>query len=375
MAVTPPVPSNPLQSIVAALGVCFQDASDPWKLTNLYLKIAPLAGTAPPKGVRPRAYGSTQHIADRYAPRPFKSCQASNIPYNHGHPVKIRVVSSTTPSDAFMTLTTVLLRTCRGSSPHDLLSPLARSRLAGISRRSKSSSTAAEKPASPSPRTDSPSLKPSEAPKGQGEKAASDPIDVPTQLWYQRLGPVTDAVRWFHKTQQKRPYAVQVATSLTVYLVGDLLAQDIGGEQYDPGRTLRMLTIGAVASIPGYKWYATVHARYEISADQVQVSLPRQSLQLPLPSPFDRDKGGRSANRVHTNLQYILLWNAGNTHRGAAFWRNRQNSEGCAYQHVELGQAVARSHCLQLRIYHAAVSLYVLWRVCGHMADVLILFE
>jgi len=40
-----------------------------------------------------------------------------------------------------------------------------------------------------------------------------------------------------------------------VYLFGDLLAQEIGGERYNPNRTLRMLTIGAVASIPGYKWF------------------------------------------------------------------------------------------------------------------------
>lgn len=87
-----------------------------------------------------------------------------------------------------------------------------------------------------------------------------DPIDIPTSLWHQRLGPVTSFFTWFHRTQQKRPLTVQVCTSLTVYLCGDLLAQEIGGEKYDSTRTLRMLTIGAVASIPGYKWYGQ-HAR------------------------------------------------------------------------------------------------------------------
>lgn len=81
-----------------------------------------------------------------------------------------------------------------------------------------------------------------------------EPIDIPTSLWHQRLGPVTSFFTWFHRTQQKRPLTVQVCTSLTVYLCGDLLAQEIGGEKYDSTRTLRMLTIGAVASIPGYKW-------------------------------------------------------------------------------------------------------------------------
>ena len=81
-----------------------------------------------------------------------------------------------------------------------------------------------------------------------------EPVDIPLQLWYHRLGPVSDFFKWFHRTQARRPYAVQVGTTLTTYLCGDLLAQDIGGELYDPVRTLRMLTIGAIASIPGYNW-------------------------------------------------------------------------------------------------------------------------
>lgn len=82
-----------------------------------------------------------------------------------------------------------------------------------------------------------------------------EPVDIPIQLWYHRLGPVLDFFKWFHRTQEKRPYTVQICTVLATYLSGDLLAQDIGGEPYDPWRTLRMLTIGAIAAIPGYKWY------------------------------------------------------------------------------------------------------------------------
>ena len=92
----------------------------------------------------------------------------------------------------------------------------------------------------------------SEVKVGSAEK---EPVDVPSALWYHRLGPVTDFFSWFHKTQKKRPLTVQVCTTLVTYLCGDILAQDIGGEPYNPLRTLRMLTIGAVASIPGYKWY------------------------------------------------------------------------------------------------------------------------
>jgi hypothetical protein len=89
---------------------------------------------------------------------------------------------------------------------------------------------------------------------GESAKPA-EPVDVPIQLWYHRLGPVSHFFKWFHRTQTKRPYTVQLCTTLTTYLCGDLLAQDIGGELYDPWRTARMLTIGAIAAIPGYKWY------------------------------------------------------------------------------------------------------------------------
>jgi hypothetical protein len=79
-------------------------------------------------------------------------------------------------------------------------------------------------------------------------------IDVPGPLWYHRLGPVRDFFSWFSRMQRRRPLTTTLATSLTTYLAGDLVAQEMGGEQYDGVRTLRMLTVGGLASIPGYKW-------------------------------------------------------------------------------------------------------------------------
>ncbi|KAH0832491.1 hypothetical protein AYO21_05173 [Fonsecaea monophora] len=93
-----------------------------------------------------------------------------------------------------------------------------------------------------------------QVPVGETSKPV-DPVDIPIQLWYHRLGPVSTFFQWFHRTQLKRPYTVQLCTTLTTYLCGDILAQDIGGEPYNPWRTLRMLTIGALAAIPGYKWF------------------------------------------------------------------------------------------------------------------------
>jgi len=79
-------------------------------------------------------------------------------------------------------------------------------------------------------------------------------IDVPSPLWFHRLGPLKDFFSGFSRLQRRRPLTMTLGTSLTTYLFGDLIAQEIGGEPYDVTRTLRMLTVGGLASIPGYKW-------------------------------------------------------------------------------------------------------------------------
>lgn len=79
-------------------------------------------------------------------------------------------------------------------------------------------------------------------------------IDVPSPLWYHRLGPVRDFFSWFSRIQRRKPLATAAGTSITTYLCGDLVAQEVGGEPYDGTRTLRMITVGTMASVPGYKW-------------------------------------------------------------------------------------------------------------------------
>ncbi len=81
--------------------------------------------------------------------------------------------------------------------------------------------------------------------------AAQTPDKLPL---LQRLGPFTRAANAYDDIQKRRPWATQLGASLCVYFCGDMLAQYIDGEGYDPSRTLRHLTIGAGASIPGYTW-------------------------------------------------------------------------------------------------------------------------
>lgn len=110
------------------------------------------------------------------------------------------------------------------------------------------------------------------------EAAKTEPVDIPIQLWYHRLGPVSTFFTWFDRMQLKRPYTVQLCTVLTTYLCGDLLAQDIGGELYDPIRTLRMLTIGAIAAIPGYKWYVMMNSWFPYCQEESHSDTSRPKL-------------------------------------------------------------------------------------------------
>jgi protein Mpv17 len=76
----------------------------------------------------------------------------------------------------------------------------------------------------------------------------------PLPLW-QRLGPLSTIFAAYGKSQRTRPYTTQLCSSLVIYLCGDLAAQTIGDEDYNPLRTVRNMIIGGICSIPSYKWY------------------------------------------------------------------------------------------------------------------------
>ena len=76
----------------------------------------------------------------------------------------------------------------------------------------------------------------------------------PVPLW-QRLGPLSRGFSAYAKSQRENPLATQLCSSIIVYLCGDLSAQYIQGDDYDPWRTARNLVIGAISSIPSYKWF------------------------------------------------------------------------------------------------------------------------
>jgi hypothetical protein len=95
-------------------------------------------------------------------------------------------------------------------------------------------------------------------PKAEDNPANGTSIPVPATvanvpLW-QRLGPLSRGFQAYGRSQRKRPYATQFCSSLVIYFLGDLSAQNINGDEYDPKRTLRALVISAGSSIPSYKW-------------------------------------------------------------------------------------------------------------------------
>lgn len=80
------------------------------------------------------------------------------------------------------------------------------------------------------------------------------PNTVATLPIWQRLGPLSSGFRAYGRSQRKRPLTTQLISSLVVFALGDLAAQNINGDEYDPMRTGRALVIGGMASIPSYKW-------------------------------------------------------------------------------------------------------------------------
>ncbi|CAK7211643.1 hypothetical protein SCUCBS95973_001184 [Sporothrix curviconia] len=101
--------------------------------------------------------------------------------------------------------------------------------------------------------------------------AKDDPIPIssnvaPLPLW-QRLGPLTWAADSYGRAQRRRPYWTQLISALVIAFCADMSVQRMNrGEPYDPKRTLRSLTIGAISAIPGYKWFVFLAHNFNYSS-------------------------------------------------------------------------------------------------------------
>lgn len=73
---------------------------------------------------------------------------------------------------------------------------------------------------------------------------------------------------------------MQTSAAVLTFLFGDLLAQEIGGEEYDASRTLRMVVIGGVAAPASYKWFVTELKEGALTDTHGQVHVAGEKLQL-----------------------------------------------------------------------------------------------
>ncbi|KAI0815743.1 hypothetical protein GGR55DRAFT_629978 [Xylaria sp. FL0064] len=128
------------------------------------------------------------------------------------------------------------------------------------------------------------------------------PSIVPPPPFWQRLGPLTRAAEAYGRAQRARPWAMQVASTLVVYLCADFGAQWIsrGGQDdvapdvkdakgegrgeegakekvkvkgHDWARTARSLAIGGTAAIPGYIWFSFLSRSFNYSSKILSISI------------------------------------------------------------------------------------------------------
>lgn len=78
--------------------------------------------------------------------------------------------------------------------------------------------------------------------------------------------PLARFFAWYARQQSLRPYITQLCSTPIIFGVGDLSAQTIGDDEYDLARSLRTIIIGAVISIPSYKWFLLLGRHFNYSS-------------------------------------------------------------------------------------------------------------
>ncbi|MCJ1421296.1 hypothetical protein MMC32_007658 [Xylographa parallela] len=91
-------------------------------------------------------------------------------------------------------------------------------------------------------------------------------------LW-QRLGPLSTGFNAYAGAQSKKPYVTQFCTSLAIYFCGDLAAQSMENEEYNPWRTVRNIIIGGICSIPSYKWFIYLGVSFNYTSKALSLGI------------------------------------------------------------------------------------------------------
>ncbi|KAK2774137.1 dihydroorotate dehydrogenase [Colletotrichum kahawae] len=141
-------------------------------------------------------------------------------------------------------------------------------------------------------------------------KRESDPIPVPNTvatipLW-QRLGPLTRAAEGYARAQRKRPLTTQFISSLVIYFCADLSAQNMSGNEYNPERTARSLIIGALSSIPSYKWFIFLSQNFNYTSRLLSLATKAVVNQVCFTPIFNSYFFGMQAFLAGDNFEQII---------------------------------------------------------------------
>ncbi|EFY91993.1 hypothetical protein J3458_018963 [Metarhizium acridum] len=101
--------------------------------------------------------------------------------------------------------------------------------------------------------------------------ASATPSPSLPPIW-QRLGPLTTAANAYSRSQRKRPYTTQIVGAVVIYLFADLSAQRIGGREYEPKRTARMLLIGFAAAVPYFHWFRFLSRNFNYASKTLSIA-------------------------------------------------------------------------------------------------------
>ncbi|KAE8363543.1 hypothetical protein BDV27DRAFT_165419 [Aspergillus caelatus] len=77
--------------------------------------------------------------------------------------------------------------------------------------------------------------------------------------------PALALLDWYSHSQSRRPYLTQLCLTPLIYCIGDLSAQMIGDDDFDPRRSFRSIVIGLVIAIPSREWFLFLGRRFNYS--------------------------------------------------------------------------------------------------------------
>ncbi|EEP82350.1 conserved hypothetical protein [Uncinocarpus reesii 1704] len=169
-------------------------------------------------------------------------------------------------------------------------------------RRNTSTSTTSSQP-TPAPKAADAAKSPTSQPHPHSSASASAGAALPSipeassrslrQII--KASPLGQAVGWYSRQQHTRPYWTQMWSTLVIFFCADLCAQfvvpsdegsQLEGEKdgtatddvassawsrYDPLRTARHLTVGAVACIPVYRWFMFLHHHFNYASKGLSI--------------------------------------------------------------------------------------------------------